>query len=254
MSSIVCYADWRSSGAVAQSGSAPRSHRGGQGSNPLSSTLVISRDRNDPEPTSGFGVLGRRGRGGSGRGSWRAAGGLVVAGGIEGEVAEEFVGGGVDDPDVQVLDQEQDVGSGAGSADADVVELAAVAQGDRAVGIEPVGADAVAGVVWSRLPGVALGRAWVGSGGDGPGGAGTGAAAGGYRCWRTRRGELGRWARLALWGTWAASQFLRVCWNRSGLALGLRVVWLAVLLGDAPAPRFVLRSRCGRPCRRTAGW
>jgi hypothetical protein len=31
------------------------------------------------------------------------------------EFAEEFAGGGVDDADVQVLDEEQDVGSGLGS-------------------------------------------------------------------------------------------------------------------------------------------
>jgi hypothetical protein len=39
------------------------------------------------------------------------AGGLVVAGGVDGELAEEFAGGGVDDADVQVLDEQQDVGS-----------------------------------------------------------------------------------------------------------------------------------------------
>jgi len=46
----------------------------------------------------------------------------VVAGGVDGELAEEFTGGGVDDPDVRVLDEQQDVGSGVGSADADVVQ------------------------------------------------------------------------------------------------------------------------------------
>jgi hypothetical protein len=49
------------------------------------------------------------------------AGGLVVAGGVEGEVAEHFAGGGVDDPDVEVGDEEDDGGSGVGSAQADVV-------------------------------------------------------------------------------------------------------------------------------------
>ncbi|HEX7267554.1 MAG TPA: hypothetical protein VF256_09030, partial [Streptosporangiaceae bacterium] len=34
-------------------------------------------------------------------GGW-PAGGLVVAGGVEGELAEEFAGGGGNDPDVQV--------------------------------------------------------------------------------------------------------------------------------------------------------
>jgi hypothetical protein len=65
---------------------------------------------------------------------WRAggpAGGLVVLVRVEGEFAEQFAGG-VDDADVEVLDEEQDVGAGVGPADADVVELAVVAQGDDA--------------------------------------------------------------------------------------------------------------------------
>jgi hypothetical protein len=48
--------------------------------------------------------------------------------------------------DVQVLDQEQDVGSGVGSADADVVEFSAVAEGDDAGVVDAVAADAVVGV------------------------------------------------------------------------------------------------------------
>lgn len=44
------------------------------------------------------------------------AGGLVVPGGVEGEVAEEFAGGGVDDADVEVGDEDDDVGSGVFSA------------------------------------------------------------------------------------------------------------------------------------------
>jgi hypothetical protein len=96
-----------------------------------------------------------------------AAGGLVAAGGVEGELAEEFAGGGVDDADVQVLDEEQDVGSGVGPAGADVVELAVVAQGDGAVVIEPVGAYPVVGaggaVAWCGF-----GAGGVGGGGGGP--------------------------------------------------------------------------------------
>jgi hypothetical protein len=95
--------------------------------------------------------------GGCPRWSSRAAcfaGGLVVAGGVEGELAEEFAGG-VDDADVGVLGEEQDVGP----ADADVVEAAAVTQGDGAVGVDDVGANAVVGV-GGGSPGVALGRAW----------------------------------------------------------------------------------------------
>src|SRR5215470_6918891 len=105
---------------------------------------VMSQDIGmTPNPRSGFGVAGFSGwccRAG------RVAGGLVDPGGVEGELAEEFAGGGVDDPDVQVLDEQQDVGSGVGSADADVVELAAVAQGDGAGGADAVAADAVVGV------------------------------------------------------------------------------------------------------------
>src|SRR3712207_1441382 len=58
------------------------------------------------------------------------AGGLVAAGGVEDQVAEEFSGGGVDDADVEVLDEGENAGSGVGSADAEGVEPAAVAQGD----------------------------------------------------------------------------------------------------------------------------
>src|SRR5580700_4001542 len=104
----------------------------------------LSGHRNDPEPTSGSGVFLSAGRSG-----WRSgwlAGGLVVAGGVEGELAEEFAGGGADDADVQVLDEQEDVGSGVGPADADVVELAGVAEGDGTGFADDVGADAVVGV------------------------------------------------------------------------------------------------------------
>ncbi|PZS11353.1 MAG: hypothetical protein DLM55_01855, partial [Acidimicrobiales bacterium] len=56
--------------------------------------------------------------------------GLVVAGGVEDQFAQELSGGGVDDANVEVVDQEQDAGSGVGSAHSDVVEFAVVAQGD----------------------------------------------------------------------------------------------------------------------------
>jgi hypothetical protein len=64
---------------------------------------VISQeipDRPDPYPGSGF-CFGWSG--------WSAEG-LVVAGGVDGEFAEEFAGGGVDDADVEVVDQLQDGG------------------------------------------------------------------------------------------------------------------------------------------------
>ena len=74
------------------------------------------------------------------------AGGLVVAGGVDGEFAEEFAGGGVDDADFEVLDEFQDGGSGEGSAHADVVESAVDAQGEFAVGVDSVGQHAFVGV------------------------------------------------------------------------------------------------------------
>ena len=48
-------------------------------------------------------------------GSGWSAGGLVVAAGVEDQFAQQFAGGGVDDPDLKVLDEDQDVGSGVGS-------------------------------------------------------------------------------------------------------------------------------------------
>lgn len=75
-----------------------------------------------------------------------ATAGLVVAGEVDVEFAEEFAGGGVDDADVVVLDEEQDVGSGVGSADADVAEFPGDAQGHGPGCVDLVGADAVVGV------------------------------------------------------------------------------------------------------------
>jgi hypothetical protein len=74
------------------------------------------------------------------------AGGLVVAAGVEGEFAEQFAGGGVDDPDVQILDDHDYVGSGVGSADADVVQPPGMADGDHAGVVDAVAADPVVGV------------------------------------------------------------------------------------------------------------
>jgi hypothetical protein len=48
---------------------------------------------------------------------------LVVAAGVENELAQQFAGGGVDDPDLEVLDEQDDAGSGVGSSEANVVQL-----------------------------------------------------------------------------------------------------------------------------------
>jgi hypothetical protein len=67
----------------------------------LGAPCDLSGHRNDLEPTSGFGFGVLSSAGCSGRGPGWAAGGLVVAFGVEGELAEEFAGGGVDDADVE---------------------------------------------------------------------------------------------------------------------------------------------------------
>lgn len=76
-----------------------------------------------------------------------SAGGLVVAGEVDGEFAQDLSGGGVDDGDVEVVDEELDVGSGVGSAHSDVAELASDAQGHGSGFVDAIGADSVMGVV-----------------------------------------------------------------------------------------------------------
>ena len=71
---------------------------------------------------------------------------LVVPGGVEGEVAEDLAGGGVDDGDGEVLDEHGDVGSGVGSSDSDVVEASGVAEGDDPGCVDCVVSDPVVGV------------------------------------------------------------------------------------------------------------
>src|SRR4029453_18046225 len=96
----------------------------------------LSGDPGQPEPSLWVGLLWF-----SGWGDGWSAGGLGVDVGVEGEVAEQFAGGGVDDADVAVGGEQGDAGSGVGSADADVVEPAVVAQGDVAGLVDDVVAD-----------------------------------------------------------------------------------------------------------------
>jgi hypothetical protein len=85
---------------------------------------------------------------------------LIVPGGVDVEVADEFAGGGVDDPDVEVADEHENAGSGVGSADADVVQSAVDPQGQAAVGVDAVGADPLVAV--ESLPGGCFGAGGVG--------------------------------------------------------------------------------------------
>jgi hypothetical protein len=64
----------------------------------------------------------------------------------------------VDDGDVQVSDEQQDVGSGVGPADADVAQATGDRERDAAGLVDLVVADAVGVSVLRSLLGVALGR------------------------------------------------------------------------------------------------
>jgi hypothetical protein len=106
-----------------------------------------------------LGVFGR---------SWRSAGGLVVAVWVEGELAEEFAGFGVDDAGVEIGDEDVEARAGVFAAEADVAESAVVAQGHDPGGVDAVAADAVV-PVQARSGGVGLGSGGVGLGRGGAG-------------------------------------------------------------------------------------
>lgn len=84
--------------------------------------------------------------------------GLVVAAGVDGEFAQELAGGGVDDADVEVVDEQDDVGSGVGSTTADVVQPTVDAQGDGAGLVDAVVTDSHLGVGVSAVAGQCLGH------------------------------------------------------------------------------------------------
>jgi len=87
--------------------------------------------------------------------------GLVVAGGVEGELADELAGV-VEDSDVSSGNEHGDGFAGVASSDADVVETSGVADGEFAVAVDGVVSEAVAvdRVGW---------RVWVGLGARGEG-------------------------------------------------------------------------------------
>ena len=71
---------------------------------------------------------------------------MVVDVRVQDQIADEFSGDGVDDADVQVLDEQDHAGSLVGSADADVVQSAVVAQRHGACFVDGVVADPVVGL------------------------------------------------------------------------------------------------------------
>ena len=100
----------RSSQVRPDTGRLSAQRQGVAGSNPVSPTDVMSQDMPDTRTCgSRFGCL-----------SFRGVLGLVVLAGIDDGVADELAGGGVDDADVEVLDEQDHAGAGVGSADADV--------------------------------------------------------------------------------------------------------------------------------------
>ena len=117
---------------------------------------------------------------------------MVVAAWVDDEVAQDFAGGGVDDGDVEVLDEQDDVGSGVGSADADVADLAGDAQGDAAGFVDFVASDAVVGVGATVVAGGGFGQRVVDGGGCGVVWRGVaGIGVGGAGCSRRRTGRGG---------------------------------------------------------------
>jgi hypothetical protein len=131
------------------------------------------------------------------------------------------------------LDEQDDVGSGVGPADADVVEAAAVAQGDGAGFADGVGADAVVGV-GGPVAGDGFGPGGIRGGGGGPVRQGAVRAAGVVAGDEgVQEGlELGQVSRLGCLG---GQPFLQGLLEPFDLALGLGVVGLPVLLLDPAA-------------------
>jgi hypothetical protein len=89
---------------------------------------------------------------------------LVRPGGVQGEGSEELPGDRVDDADVEVLDEQEDGGSGVGSADPDVEETASLAECDLALVVDDVAADAVVVVELAAGAGSCLGQGVVDGG------------------------------------------------------------------------------------------
>src|SRR4051812_21109067 len=165
----------------------------------------------------------------SGRSGWDSAG-LEVAGGVQGEFAEEFAGVAVDDLDVHV-DEQGDRGAGAESAEADVVDAGVVPRGDGP------------GLVDLVVPDSAV-RVDVGPGGGGLGSGGVGLPGGSAREGTVRAdvvvvaaelGELALQAGGGLGGWLGGEPFLLGLVESLDLSAGLGMVRSGVVEPD-PEP------------------
>jgi hypothetical protein len=90
---------------------------------------------------------------------------VVVLGNVQDEVPIELAGGCVHDPDVQVVHQQDDGGSGVDASDSNVVESAIDSQGDTPGLIDAISAYPVVGLVTADSDG----RLRTGGVGDGRG-------------------------------------------------------------------------------------
>ena len=86
---------------------------------------------------------------------------MEVAGGVQGQFADEFAGVALHDPDVEVVDEQGDRGSGQAAAQSEVVQVAVVAQRHGAALVNAVVADTA---VWID---VGAGRGGLRAGGVG---------------------------------------------------------------------------------------
>ena len=177
---------------------------------------------------------------------------LVVAFWVDVSSREELSGDGVHDADFEVLDEQDDVGSGVGSADADVVQFAVDAQRHGAGFVDAVVTDPVVGVGVSGVAGQRFGHGveqgcWCCSVGQGS----VGSAVVVFvdelveQCLElVDRGGLGRLG---------AEPLLEGLLEPFDFALGGGVVGSAVLLDDVQSAEFVASKPLRPPWRADAG-
>jgi len=165
---------------------------------------------------------------------------LVVPAGVEGQCAEQLAGLFFQDPDVKFVDQHQHPGAGVAAAEAEVVQAAVVPQGEFAVAVDAVFADAEVFVDEDAL---ASGH-----------GAGPcvprfgGCAAADAAVWPLGVVVLGEGVELGLQdgdaaGAGLAGQpFLERLVEALHLAAGLRVIGLAMAQRDAESDQFAFQG------------
>lgn len=165
---------------------------------------------------------------------------MIVAVGVDGELGDDLAGVRVADGDVAVVDEEEHGCAGVGPADAEVAEVAGVADGDFAVLVDFVGAGAPFGAGGAGRCGFrecGVGLVW-GSAADGAVWA-LGVVPG------LEFGEQGLQV-LGGVGQWVGcEEAFEGLVEAFDLSLGLGVAWAAVLLGDAVGGEELFESAAG---------